>query len=94
MPTFVFVSSLGFRYDLAAGSLFNEAALLKTIAQYAQSLFSEQGIALDSFLIDDGWDNRTHGLWEFHRFVVKSRALLLVIAVLTMVCRLMWTLTC
>ena len=59
-------------YDLAAGSLFSEQDLLKTIATFNRELRQKRGVDLDSFLADDGWDNRTHGVWEPHRCVEAS----------------------
>jgi len=44
---------------------FNETQCLDAIDQFGQQLVRERGVRLDSFLLDDGWDdNKT--LWQFH----------------------------
>eukprot|EP00750_Incisomonas_marina_P031047 INCI7698.7.p1 GENE.INCI7698.7~~INCI7698.7.p1 ORF type:complete len:788 (+),score=120.69 INCI7698.7:588-2951(+) len=53
-------------YDLAAGSLFSERDMVSTVRQFVKELATKRGVQLDSFLADDGWDNRSHGLWNFH----------------------------
>ena len=45
---------------------FDEAESLQAIEQFGRELVAKRGVRLDSFLMDDGWDdNRT--LWKFHR---------------------------
>jgi len=44
---------------------FNETQCLDAIDQFGRQLVRERGVRLDSFLLDDGWDdNKT--LWQFH----------------------------
>ncbi|HEY6050071.1 MAG TPA: enterotoxin, partial [Thermoanaerobaculia bacterium] len=52
-------------YDLGYFSKFDEAGALAVIAAFGYELHDRRGVALDSFLFDDGWDDpRT--LWHFH----------------------------
>jgi hypothetical protein len=52
-------------YDLGYFSKFDEAGALGVIAAFGHELHDRRGVALDSFLFDDGWDDpRT--LWHFH----------------------------
>jgi len=44
---------------------FTESQCLDVIEQYGRQLVLERGVPMDSFLLDDGWDdNKT--LWRFH----------------------------
>jgi len=53
-------------YDIAWGDRkMDEKGCLAVIEQYGQELIRRRGVALDSLVFDDGWDdNRT--LWGFH----------------------------
>lgn len=53
-------------YDIAWGDRkFNEAQALEAIGRFGEELTVKRGVALQSFVFDDGWDdNRT--LWQFH----------------------------
>jgi hypothetical protein len=51
-------------YDLGYFTPFDEAAALAVIEAYGTQLHDRRGVTLDSFLFDDGWDDRR--LWGFH----------------------------
>ena len=53
-------------YDIAWGDRkFNEAQSLEAITIFGEELYEKRGVALQSFVFDDGWDdNKT--LWQFH----------------------------
>ena len=53
-------------YDIAwADRKFDEAQSLAAIESFGKELIEKRGVAMDSFVYDDGWDdNRT--LWQFH----------------------------
>ncbi len=51
-------------YDLGYFTPFDEAAALAVIEAFGRELREKRGVALDSFLFDDGWDD--HRLWGFH----------------------------
>jgi hypothetical protein len=53
-------------YDIAWGDRkMDQRQCLKVIDAFGRELFQKRGVALDSFVFDDGWDdNRT--LWRFH----------------------------
>lgn len=44
-----------------------EGKFLDVIRAYHRELIQKRGVALDSFVMDDGWDNFNEGLWTFHR---------------------------
>lgn len=52
-------------YDIAYGNLYNEADALDVIAAFSNELYEKRKVALDSFLFDDGWDNR-NSVWDFN----------------------------
>jgi len=52
-------------YDLATGDLLENAAIVATVHTIGRELVSKRGVQLDSFLMDDGWDDRKT-VWEFH----------------------------
>ena len=51
-------------WDIGYFSKFDEADALKVIETYGKEL-KKRGAALDSVLLDDGWDD-TNSLWQFH----------------------------
>jgi hypothetical protein len=51
-------------YDLGYFTPFDEAAAVAAINGFGQELHVKRGVALDSFLFDDGWDD--HKLWGFN----------------------------
>jgi hypothetical protein len=51
-------------YDLGYFTRFDEAAALRAIEAFGRELHERRGVVLDSFLFDDGWDDRR--LWGFH----------------------------
>jgi hypothetical protein len=54
-------------YDIGYFTPFNEADCLDSIHAFATELGQKRGVKLDSFLFDDGWDDKTHGgQWNFH----------------------------
>lgn len=44
-----------------------EKDFLKVIEDYGRELTEKRGVKLDSFVMDDGWDNYNEGLWTFNR---------------------------
>ena len=53
-------------YDLGAGSPFNEDAALDVITSFTRELTTKRGVQLNSYLMDDGWDDHK-SLWQFHK---------------------------
>jgi len=52
-------------YDLGLNP--NQKTFTKVITEYHQQLTKKRGVTIDSFVMDDGWDNFNTGLWEFNR---------------------------
>lgn len=52
-------------FDLGYGNRFDEAGVLDRINTFGQELSVKRHVQLDSFLLDDGWDD-THTLWGFN----------------------------
>ena len=52
-------------FDLGYGNRFDEAGVLDRVNTFGQELFVKRHVQLDSFLLDDGWDN-TNTLWDFN----------------------------
>lgn len=53
-------------YDIAwADQNFNEAEALAAVETLAQALIVDRGVSVDSFVFDDGWDDKAT-LWQFH----------------------------
>jgi hypothetical protein len=50
-------------YDL--GAHYDEAKVLDRVDAFGKELVEKRGVTLDSFLLDDGWDNPA-SLWSFH----------------------------
>jgi hypothetical protein len=44
---------------------YDEAQVLDRVHAIGEELVRKRGVTMDSFLLDDGWDN-THSLWEFN----------------------------
>lgn len=44
-------------YDLGFGNRFDEAGVLDRIQTFGQELVQKRGVVMDSFLLDDGWDD-------------------------------------
>ena len=53
-------------YDLGYQNRYDEAGVLDRIHSFATQLVSQRGVRLDSFLMDDGWDD-PNSLWGFDR---------------------------
>ncbi len=51
-------------YDLGYFTKFDEAGALGVVEAFGRQLHVDRGVTLDSFLFDDGWDDRK--LWGFH----------------------------
>ncbi len=51
-------------YDLGAGNRFGAAEVEDRIHAFGEQLVRKRDVTMDSFLMDDGWDN-THSLWGF-----------------------------
>jgi hypothetical protein len=53
-------------WDIAwPGRRMDEAQCLDVMEQFGRELFQKRGVALDSFVFDDGWDD-PKTLWQFH----------------------------
>lgn len=52
-------------YDLGYFGRYDEAGVLDRINAFGQELTKKRGVTLDSFLLDDGWDDAT-SLWRFN----------------------------
>ncbi|HEU5235013.1 MAG TPA: enterotoxin [Terriglobales bacterium] len=52
-------------YDLGYFGRYDEAGVLDRISAFGSELTKKRGVKLDSFLLDDGWDDPTH-LWHFN----------------------------
>jgi hypothetical protein len=50
-------------YDIGFGKPYDAAALLDVIGAFGNELVRKRGVKLDSFLLDDGWDN-TGSTWQ------------------------------
>jgi len=54
-------------YDIGYFTPFNEKDCLDSINAFALELGVKRGVKMDSFLFDDGWDDKTRGgQWKFH----------------------------
>ena len=51
-------------YDLGQGNRFGAAQVLDRMHAFGEELVRKRGVTMDSFLMDDGWDN-TNSLWQF-----------------------------
>ncbi|HKR32582.1 MAG TPA: enterotoxin [Terriglobales bacterium] len=52
-------------YDLGYFGRYDEAGVLDRINTFGSELTKKRGVKLDSFLLDDGWEDPTH-LWHFN----------------------------
>ena len=52
-------------YDIGYGNHYDAAAVLDVIEAFGTELIRKRGVKLDSFLLDDGWDD-PHSLWHFN----------------------------
>ena len=52
-------------YDIGYFSRYTEKDVLDTVRLFGEELVNKRGVVMDSFLLDDGWDN-TETLWQFH----------------------------
>lgn len=52
-------------YDLGFGERFNAAGVLNRINSFGEELVRKRKVTMDSFLMDDGWDD-TSSLWGFN----------------------------
>ncbi len=53
-------------YDIGYFSRYNEKDALDVVKKYGEELVKKRGAVIDSFLMDDGWDD-TETLWQFHK---------------------------
>jgi hypothetical protein len=53
-------------YDIGYFTPYNEAEALDRIHAFGEALSVKRGVKLDSFLFDDGWDDRS-GSWNFSK---------------------------
>jgi hypothetical protein len=53
-------------YDIGYGKPYDAAAVLDVINAFGTELVRKRGVKLDSFLLDDGWDN-TNSLWNLNQ---------------------------
>ncbi len=52
-------------YDIGFGKPYDAAAVLDVISAFGTELVRKRGVKLDSFLLDDGWDNR-QSIWQMN----------------------------
>jgi hypothetical protein len=52
-------------YDIGYGERFDQAAVLNRIHAFGEELVRKRNVRMDSFLMDDGWDN-TSSLWDIN----------------------------
>ncbi|MBQ4636794.1 MAG: hypothetical protein IJB64_10225 [Akkermansia sp.] len=52
-------------YDIGYFTPYTEKDVLDTVRLFGEELVVKRGAVMDSFLLDDGWDN-TETLWQFH----------------------------
>ena len=52
-------------YDIGYFSRYSEKDVMDTVRLFGEELVQKRGVVMDSFLMDDGWDN-TETLWQFH----------------------------
>ncbi|MBE6418983.1 MAG: enterotoxin [Akkermansiaceae bacterium] len=52
-------------YDIGYFTPYSEKDVLDTVRIFGEELVVKRGAVMDSFLLDDGWDN-TETLWQFH----------------------------
>jgi hypothetical protein len=52
-------------YDLGRGERFNAAQVEDRIHTFGEELVRKRGVTVDSFLLDDGWDD-THTMWQLN----------------------------
>ena len=52
-------------YDIGYFTEYNEGDTLGAINAFGKELVEKRGVKMDSFLFDDGWDDRKN-LWRFH----------------------------
>ncbi|MBR2125266.1 MAG: hypothetical protein IJ943_00850 [Akkermansia sp.] len=52
-------------YDIGYFTPYNEQDVLDTVRMFGEELVRKRGVVMDSFLLDDGWDD-TETLWQFH----------------------------
>jgi hypothetical protein len=52
-------------YDLGFGQRYSAAGVLDRMHAFGEELVRKRGVTMDSFLMDDGWDN-TGSLWGFN----------------------------
>jgi hypothetical protein len=51
-------------YDLGTGPRFTQEGVLDRMRSFGEEIVRKRGVTMDSFLMDDGWDN-TSSLWGF-----------------------------
>ena len=52
-------------YDLGEGQRFGAAEIENRMHAFGEELVRKRGVTMDSFLMDDGWDN-TSSMWQFN----------------------------
>lgn len=52
-------------YDIGYFTPYDEKAAMETVRLFGEELVKKRGVQMDSFLMDDGWDD-TNTMWEFH----------------------------
>jgi hypothetical protein len=52
-------------YDIGFGKPYDAGAVLDVISAFGTELVRKRGVKLDSFLLDDGWDN-PHSTWQMN----------------------------
>lgn len=52
-------------FDLGSGERFNESQVLDRVHAFGEELVRKRDVTMDSFLMDDGWDD-THTIWNLN----------------------------
>ncbi len=52
-------------YDISFGGTYSQGSCLKSINAIGRQLAQKRGVKINSFLFDDGWDNR-NSIWRFN----------------------------
>lgn len=53
-------------YDIGYFTPYDEKQVLDVVKIFGEELVKKRGVVMDSFMMDDGWDD-TETMWEFHK---------------------------
>jgi hypothetical protein len=60
-------------YDVGFGERYSATSVLSRMDMFGKELVKKRGVTMDSFLLDDGWDD-THSLWDMNDQFPKGLA--------------------